>query len=102
MATITDFSINKYFVDKGINNVYSFKFAGAYCNTNCNNQAEIEQKLTSGEWKLIAKDGSNALWCGPVQNVDIDALKPFLAKRKTLSDALATVFPQDVKAAAAF
>jgi hypothetical protein len=34
--------------------------------------------------------------------VDIEVLKPFLKQRKTLSDALATVFPQDVKAAAAF
>lgn len=100
--TIENFGLSEWHVKEGVTDVYAFRFGGALCHTKCNNEAEVIQKLTSGEWKLSHKEGKNSLWCGPIQSVNIDVLKPFLVKRKTLNDQMATVFPQDVKAAAAF
>ena len=99
MATITEFKVSEFPKADGL---FSCNIGGAYVLTKCTTEAELMAKLTSGEFSLTPTKTGNSLWAGPVQNVDIEVLKPFLKQRKTLSDALATVFPQDVKAAAAF
>jgi hypothetical protein len=99
MANITEFKVSEFPKADGL---FSCKIGGAYVLTKCTSIAELSAKLDSGEFSLTQTKTGNSLWAGPVQNVNVDELRPYLKQRKTLRDALATVFPQDVKAAAAF
>jgi hypothetical protein len=99
MANISKFQVSEFPKAEGL---FSCEIGEAYVLTKCTSVEELSAKLDSGEFSLTPTKTGNSFWAGRVKNVNVDELKQYFKQRTTVRDAWATVFPQDVKAAAAF